>query len=220
METKVYNQEGKDVGKIELPEKIFGLPVSLDLLHQVVTSMSSNARAGTAHAKTRAEVRGGGKKPWQQKGTGRARHGSIRSPIWVGGGVAGGPTKEKNYSRKINRKMKNKALAVILSAKARDKELIFLDNLNLAGVKTKKAKELLDNLAGVGFEKLNYQKGRRALVTTLKKDKNLAKSFGNIKAATVEELRNLNPLSALTYQYIIFSQPDQAIKVLSDRLKT
>jgi large subunit ribosomal protein L4 len=115
------------MGKTKLPEGLFGLPWNADLVHQVVVSMQSSARRGTAHAKTRGEVSGTGKKPWQQKGTGRARHGSRRSPIWVGGGVAHGPRKDKNYDRKVNRKMKDKALLTILSSKYKNGEVLFVD---------------------------------------------------------------------------------------------
>ena len=124
METKIYNQKGKEAGKITLPEEVFGLPWNADLVHQVVTSMLGNARTPVAHTKIRGEVRGGGKKPWKQKGTGRARHGSTRSPIWVGGGVTHGPRNDKIYARKINRKMKAKALYTILSKKAKDGEIL------------------------------------------------------------------------------------------------
>ena len=103
---KVYNQSGKEVGEIKLPANVFGLSWNADLVHQVITSMLSDSRVIYAHTKTRGQVSGGGKKPWQQKGTGRARHGSIRSPLWVGGGVTHGPRNDKDYSRKVNKKMK------------------------------------------------------------------------------------------------------------------
>mgnify|MGYP001565261470 FL=1 len=116
MQIPIYNQNAEQAGTLEVSNAVFALPMNQDLLHQVATSQLSNQRQVIAHAKGRSEVRGGGKKPWKQKGTGRARHGSIRSPIWKGGGVAHGPTKDKNYSKKINRKMARKALGVALSS--------------------------------------------------------------------------------------------------------
>src|SRR3989344_5532102 len=117
MEATIYNQSGKETGKITLPESIFGVPWNGDMVHQVVTSMNTSVRKPVAHTKTRGEVSGGGKKPWQQKGTGRARHGSTRSPIWVGGGVAHGPRNDRDYMEKINKKAKRKAVLAILSQK-------------------------------------------------------------------------------------------------------
>src|SRR6478609_7180183 len=114
MEATLYNKKGEKAGKVTLPESLFGLPWNADLVHQVVTSMQDNARLSIAHTKDRGEVRGGGKKPWKQKGTGRARHGSSRSPIWKGGGITHGPLAEKNYKQKINKKMASKALAAAL----------------------------------------------------------------------------------------------------------
>src|SRR3990167_1698184 len=122
MKTDVYNLEGKKVETLDLPESVFGLKWNSNLIHQVVESTRSSRRRGTAKTKDRSEVSGGGKKPWRQKGTGRARHGSIRSPIWVGGGVAHGPLSEKNYSRKINKKAKKKALFMVLARKNADGE--------------------------------------------------------------------------------------------------
>ena len=138
MDIQVYNQQGKESGTMELP-KIFELPWNADLVHQVVTSQQANQRVNVAHVKNRGEVRGGGKKPWQQKGTGRARHGSIRSPIWKGGGVTHGPTKERSFKKKINHKMATKALAAVVSAKVRDHELLVLDTLSFVSAKTKEA---------------------------------------------------------------------------------
>ncbi|MCC2631048.1 MAG: ribosomal protein large subunit ribosomal protein, partial [Candidatus Paceibacter sp.] len=155
MEAKIYNQTGKEAGKVTLPEAVFGASWNADLVHQVAVSMMSNAREPIAHTKTRGEVRGGGKKPWQQKGLGRARHGSSRSPIWVGGGVAHGPRNDKNYSKKINRKMKTAALYTLLSKKFKDGEIIFVDALSFDAPKAKDAKGILISLGGIkGFEKL------------------------------------------------------------------
>src|SRR5581483_11871569 len=155
MEAKIYNIKGAEAGKIKLSEKVFGQAWNADLVHQVMHSMMSTARKPIAHTKTRGEVRGGGKKPWQQKGTGRARHGSTRSPIWVGGGVAHGPRNEKNYESTVTKKMKTKALYTILSRKWKDGEIIFVDSLKPEEAKTKHAVAALKSLAAVkGFEKL------------------------------------------------------------------
>src|SRR3989339_449677 len=115
MNAKVYNIEGKNVGTVELPARLFGVEVKPEVVHQVVVGKQSNKRQVLAHTKTRADVSGGGKKPWKQKGTGRARHGSSRSPIWIGGGVTFGPRKDRNFGVKINKKMARKALAMALS---------------------------------------------------------------------------------------------------------
>ena len=139
MEAIIYNQKGAEAGKIKLPEKVFKAKWRADLVHQVVEGMRSNKRAGTADTKDRGEVRGGGKKPWKQKGTGRARHGSTRSPIWVGGGVTHGPLAEKNYKRKITKSMRAQALFSVLSKKYKDGEIIFVDSLEMKEMKTKDA---------------------------------------------------------------------------------
>src|SRR6202161_3452071 len=128
MKTDIYNIEGKKAGSVELPESVFGVAWNDSLMHQVVTSMQDNARTNVAHTKNRGDVRGGGKKPWAQKGTGRARHGSIRSPIWCGGGVTHGPRNEKDFSRAIPKKMRAKALYIALSRKLRDGQIIFIES--------------------------------------------------------------------------------------------
>ncbi|MFH0803894.1 MAG: 50S ribosomal protein L4 [Candidatus Tagabacteria bacterium] len=216
MESKVYNQEGKETGKIKLPAEIFGLAWNPDLVHQIMIAMQANQRKGTAHAKTRAEVRGGGRKPWRQKGTGRARHGSIRSPIWRGGGVTFGPTKEKIYTQKINKKMKQKALLVALSQKARDNEILILDDLKLKAPKTKEAAAILKNLSKIkGFEKLAGKKNT-ALILTKDKNEQLKRGFRNLPGVLFNEARNLNLLDALTYKYLIF--PKEALKNLESKV--
>ena len=127
MKVKLYNQNKEEAGQVELPKEIFELKINSDLVHQVVLSQQSNRRQNTASTKGRGEVRGGGKKPWRQKGTGRARHGSIRSPLWRGGGVTFGPTTEKNYKKIIPKKIKRKAVLQVLSAKARENLVLVLD---------------------------------------------------------------------------------------------
>ena len=116
----IYNQKGEKTGKIDIPESIFSLEPNIDLIHQVYVAQQANSRIAIAHTKTRGEVRGGGKKPWKQKGTGRARHGSIRSPIWKGGGVTFGPRSDRNFSKAINKKQRQKALFMVLSSKVND----------------------------------------------------------------------------------------------------
>jgi len=213
MELKVYNQSGEEAGKVKLSDKVFGLPWNADLMHQVIVSMQSNLRIPWAHAKDRSEVRGGGKKPWRQKGTGRARHGSIRSPIWIGGGVTHGPLKERNYKKKINKKMMQKALFVALSQKVKDGEIIVLDNLAVAGSKTKLAQAVVSNLSKIeGFGKLETKKKNSALFLVKEKKDELKRSFANLPGVLLDESRNLNPLIALTYKYLVFSK--DALKLL------
>jgi len=142
MESIIYNAQGKKTGTLTLPESVFGVFWNDALMHQVVTSMHSNARPPVAHTKGRGEVRGGGRKPWQQKGTGRARHGSIRSPIWKGGGVTHGPSKDKNYEKAIPKKMRAKALYMALSRKMKDGEIIFVDSFGISEPKTAVAKKV------------------------------------------------------------------------------
>src|SRR4030043_2412895 len=127
----IYNLEGEKTGTIKLSEKIFGLKINNNLIYQVINVQLANKRKHLAKVKDRGEVRGGGRKPWRQKGTGRARHGSIRSPIWRGGGVTFGPTKNRVFKKKINKKMRRKALFMVLSAKAKEKLIIVLDDLEL-----------------------------------------------------------------------------------------
>ncbi len=216
---KIYNQTGKESGTIDLPENLFGLPWNADLVHQVLQSMRSNMRAGTADTKGRGEVRGGGKKPWKQKGTGRARHGSIRSPLWKGGGVTHGPLAEKNYSRKINKKMKAKALMTLLSNKLRDGEILFVDSLAMSGMKTKNAQEVIKALGAVkGFESLASRKKNVAFMTIAEKDKNVEKSFANIPTITLDSLAELNPLNVANFRYIIITDPKASFKILEDKL--
>lgn len=218
MQAKVYNQEGKEMGEIKLPESVFGVAWNDDMVHQVVTSQLANKRTNVAHTKDRSDVRGGGKKPWRQKGTGRARHGSIRSPLWRGGGVTFGPRKEKDYSKKINKKMKAKALFTILSRKLKDNEIIFVDSINFTEPKSKKAKEVISNLSKIsGFDALATKKKNTALFAFGSKDKNTEKSFQNFGNISVNEARNLDTFNVLAHKYLIVSDPEKVVTFLEEK---
>lgn len=205
METKIYNQEGKELGTLKVSEKVFGIPWKPVLVRQVFLSERANERRNLAHTKDRSEVSGGGKKPWQQKGTGRARHGSIRSPIWIGGGISHGPRKDRNYSEKINKKAKRKALLTALSQKFKEEEILFIDDLKLAESKTKKAEELL--------KKLPIGKSS-ALVVLPRRDLGTWRAFRNLKNVSVTEARNLNLKDVLSNKFILM--PKDAGKVLEE----
>lgn len=219
MKAALYNQAGKDIGKVDLPENIFGVKWNADLVHQVVTAEQSNLRAPVAHAKGRSEVAGGGKKPWKQKGTGRARHGSTRSPIWVGGGITHGPTKERNFTKKINAKMKTKALFAVLSEKLRNNEILFLDSLTLSEAKTKSASTALKSLASIeGFGGIVSKKKNAALIAFGEKNRQTEKSFANISNIAVCELRNITPLLALQHKFLVVEQPEAGVKFLAGKM--
>lgn len=222
METTIYTVKGEKKGSAKLPKEIFGLPWNSDLVHQVVTAQQANKRTPVAHVKGRSDVRGGGVKPWRQKGTGRARHGSIRSPLWIGGGVTHGPLKDKDYSKKVNKKMRTKALFTILSKKFSDNEIIFLDSLSLADKKTKEAQEILTNLSKIkGFEDISKKRGNRALITLAEgASKEGAKvGFKNIGTVAVSDVENLNAVDALSYAYIVITDPEKSLEFLKSKQK-
>ncbi|MFA6897331.1 MAG: 50S ribosomal protein L4 [Patescibacteria group bacterium] len=187
MKTKVYNLEGKEAGEIELPERIFNVPVNEDLIHQVVVAQMANARVVIADTKDRGEVSGGGKKPWKQKGTGKARHGSSRSPIWKGGGVTFGPTTDRNYSKRINKKMKVKALFMVLSEKLREEKILVLDETKMAKPSTKEMIKSLDKLS----------LKTKVLMALGKKDENVLKSVCNISNISVIASDSVNVVDLL-----------------------
>ena len=205
MKITVYSQEGKEISQTLLPKEIFEVPASLDLIHQVAVSQMANRRRIIAHTKDRSEVRGGGKNPWRQKGTGRARHGSIRSPIWRGGGVTFGPTKKRVFKKKIPKKMRKKALFMVLSAKAKDNLLIVLDKFNLDQVKTKLMIQVLNKLPS---------RNQSSLIALPKVEKSLVLSTRNIPKVETIEARNLNVLDLLSFKYLII--PKESIKVIKE----
>ncbi len=218
MEAKIYNQKGTEAGSITLPEKVFAAKWRADLVHQVVEGMRSNKRAGTADTKDRGEVRGGGKKPWKQKGTGRARHGSTRSPIWVGGGVTHGPLSAKNYKRKISKKMRAQALFSVLSKKLKDGEILFVDSLTPTAIKTKDAQGVAKNLAKVsGWKEFSNSKKPRVLTALYERNESTEKSFRNLPQLEIAFVKNLNPLDVLNHKYLLIEQPDKAVEFLAKR---
>lgn len=209
MITQLYNREAEVVGDIELSDGVFAVPMNQDLLHQVVVSFTANQRKILAHAKGRSEVRGGGKKPWKQKGTGRARHGSIRSPIWKGGGVTHGPTKEKIFAKKINRKMARRALAIALSAKNRDKQIAVIDSLIPQELKTKLMVHTLKRFARIfpGYVSTQNRTSNILLVTPADKSAlDILRVAKNIPHAKVVSASDLNALHVLSSKYTLISK--------------
>lgn len=218
MEANVYDIKAKVASTISLPESLFGVSWNSDLVHQVAMSLNSSKRKAIAHTKDRSEVRGGGKKPWQQKGTGRARHGSNRSPIWVGGGITHGPRNEKNFERKVSKKMKAKAFYTILSRKYKDGEVLFVDSISFSAPKTKEAVLALKGLAGVkGFESLFSKKNNSAVFALAAKNKDVERSMSNLGNMEVVEARNLHPLALLKYKYVVIENPTASLSLLPGR---
>lgn len=202
MNVAVLNNKGEKVKEITLPKEVFEIPWNSDLVHQVVRSHMANRRVAIAHTKGRGDVRGGGKKPWRQKGTGRARHGSRRSPLWVGGGVTFGPTSERNFKQKINKKMNRKALLAVMSRKAKDREVLVLDALSL---KTTKTKEMASLLKQLPLPRLN------ALVAIPSHDPHVERASRNIPRVTVMSASQLSVLDLLNHKYFIF--PEASLEV-------
>lgn len=218
LEATIFTMDGKENGTITLPADIFEAKWNADLVHQVVIGMQANARQSTAHTKFRGEVAGGGKKPWKQKGTGRARHGSTRSPIWKGGGVTHGPRTEKDYSVKINKKMRLAALRVVLARKWKDGEVIFVDTMSFAAPSTKMAKGAINAIAKAsGRETLATKRKNAAVVAFASKDTMAEKSLSNIGSLMTEEVRNLNPMDLLNKKYLVISSPKESLEVLANR---
>jgi len=219
MKANIFTKEGAAAGDIALPESVFGVAWNADLVHEVVVGMQANARQGNAHTKDRSEVRGGGKKPWRQKGTARARHGSRRSPIWVGGGVTFGPRSEKDYSKKINRKVRAKALASVLSKKLTDNEVIFVDTLAMEEPKTALAKTVVDALAkGSDHADLATKRNNAALVVLPERNLATEKSFRNFGNITVAQAKDINPVDLLTYKYVVVAEPASSVEQFEARV--
>lgn len=215
METKVFATDGSVSRSLKLPEAIFDAKWNSDLVHQVVLSMQSNARTGTAHTKNRAEVSGTGHKPWKQKGTGRARHGSRRSPIWVGGGIAHGPRSDKDYSKTITKAMRRGAMISLLSQKMRDGEIIFVEPLEIKTPKTKDALKVLTNIGkAVGKDRIATGKKPYSLLALPSNQKSVQKSFANLPSVTVDMVQNLSVLDIINRKYLVFVGPEATLAFL------
>lgn len=191
---QTLNQQGEKVGEIELSEDIFAIDVNEHAVYEVVKNQLANKRQGTQSAKTRTEVRGGGKKPWRQKGTGRARQGSIRSPQWRGGGVVFAP-KPRDYSYAVPKKVKRLAMKSVLTSKFNDEEIIVLDNLSLEKISTKMAVEVLKNIKA----------DKKALVVVAEHDETIYRSFRNIENVLVCEARLMNVYDTLKYNSLVLT---------------
>jgi len=211
LKIKVYNQAVEEVKDFELSDKVFGVKPSNELLHQVVITQQANCRQVLAHTKDRSEVSGGGKKPWKQKGTGRARSGSSRSPIWIGGGVTFGPTKYRNFKKKINLKMKQKALVMALSDKVENKSLVILDSLNFSDYKTKNFQTLLTNVE----KKVLNNERRNILIVNDVNDEKTWYSGRNLVGVKMINLENINLVDLLNYKNLLLTE--NAVKILEKR---
>jgi large subunit ribosomal protein L4 len=198
MKTDVYNLKNEKVGTVELPESVFGRKWNAVLVKQVLDAQLANARIPWAHAKGRGEVRGGGRKPWRQKGTGRARHGSIRSPLWAGGGKSHGPQKERDYSQKVNKKMKRIAMFAALSRKFADGEVKVFENLAIEAPKTKALAQVLNTLLNMKKNAKRYD----ALLVSGTANKNLFRASSNLEKAKAIDADSLNVYDVLNHKNI------------------
>ena len=202
MQTKVLNLEGNEVGKVSLDEKVFGVEYNEDLIHQAVVTYLANQRQGTKSTLTRSEVAGGGRKPWRQKGTGRARQGSIRAPQWVHGGVVFAP-KPRDFEKKMNAQMRRGAFVSALSAMMKEKAIIVVDDMNIEA-KTKAAVKVLDAL------KLN----RRVTVVTDGVNENAIRAFSNLEGKNVTTADILNTYDLVVSDYVVMTK--EAIKKIEE----
>jgi large subunit ribosomal protein L4 len=221
LNTKIYDKEAKTVGDIDLSSRIFGLKANMALIHQVFVAQTANERQVIAHTKGRADVRGGGKKPWRQKGTGRARAGSSRSPIWIGGGVTFGPTKDRNFKKKINKKMKSAALLMVISDRLGSGSLAILEKLEIKEYKTKLFNSILSNFEETVFKKIEQpESGEKAKPAKYKRsillvsdstDEMVKYSARNLAGAKLLFINNLNIVDLLKYRQVIMTKDAAAM---------
>lgn len=207
---EVYKQNGEKAGTMVLAKEIFEIDLNFDLVHQVMVCQAANRRQGTAHTKDRGEVSGGGKKPWRQKGTGRARHGSIRSPIWIGGGVTFGPRNEKKYKKNIPQKMRRKAMFMVLSAKTNDKTLLVLEEIKIERAKSKLMALVIKDLR----EKIKDFKKGKILLVLPEMDKKIILASRNLDDLKTMQAKDLNVLDLVSSPYLILTK--KAIKKIEE----
>lgn len=205
MTVEVYSQGNKKVGTVDLPAAVFSARWNPDLVHQVLVAQLANRRQPLAHTKTRGEVRGGGRKPWRQKGTGHARHGSIRSPLWVGGGVTFGPRKERSFGKKVNKKMKRSALFSVLSKKFNNQEVKIIDNLTVKERKTKQAAAILKNF---------FPQKPSVTFILAKENKIFPWAVRNIGGTASLKATNIDLQTLLTHRYV-FIEKDALPEIVS-----
>jgi len=205
MKIKVYNLAGKETGEMELSEAVFGVKIKPELVHQVFVQQTNNQREPWADTKNRGEVSGGGKKPWQQKGTGRARHGSIRSPIWKGGGVAFGPLTDRNYKTKINKKVRQNVIRMCLSDKAQSGNLLVIEDFKFAEPKTKVFASFLKTLPA---------KLKTFLVLTAQKNEPVIRMTKNLKAVKTLRAQDSNVMDLLSKGVVLVSK--DAVKKIEE----
>ncbi len=190
----VYSIEGKKVSDVELKEEVFGIEPNETIVHSVLVNYMANQRQGTQSTKTRSEVSGGGKKPWRQKGTGRARQGSIRAPHWVGGGIALGP-KPRSYKYRVNKKERRLAIRSVLSSKVLEKELVVVDKIDFKEIKTKNMVNALNKLKVEG----------KTLIVLLEKNENVQKSARNIEGVKTSLVNTINVYDLLKYKNLVLT---------------
>ncbi|MFA6513709.1 MAG: 50S ribosomal protein L4 [Patescibacteria group bacterium] len=211
LKIKVYNQTAEPIKDLELSANIFGVEPNHELLHQAMVAQMANCRQVLAHTKDRSEVSGGGKKPWKQKGTGRARAGSSRSPIWIGGGVTFGPTKDRNFKQKINQKMKQKAIFMVLSDRVKSNALAVIDTLEIADFKTKKFNEILSTME----KKVLNSERRNILVVNDSKDEKVKYSGRNLVGVKMINLENINLIDLLNHKNLLLTE--KAVEAFTKR---
>jgi large subunit ribosomal protein L4 len=207
LKAAVYNSEGNKIEDIELSSDVFGLKKNDELLHQAYVAIQSNQRQVLAHAKDRGERSGSGKKPWKQKGTGNARVGSVRTPVWRGGGVVFGPTKERNFKKDINKKMMRKAILLALSAKAKGEDIKILDKIEISEKKTKKFADIIKNLKVKGSSIIGFSE----------KEKDFKLYSRNLKKVNNILTSNLNVFDIMNHKNLILSK--ESIKYLEEKYK-